>query len=531
MKKRTLFFTLVFALALGIQGCGGGGGGADAGNNNVGEQGSEQTDTTVPKFSLNLQTNFTIKEDTPKLDVVTIEVEDNNSVSFALGGPDKDFFHLIDPVTRDIHRKVVAFKEKPDYEKQSHYEFSVTVTDDVSHLSATKNFTVDLKDKPFAFDMTTGSMGSVVENKTKNMVILTKEAKHTPIEYEIHPSNSPFTMLSGSNVLQFEAPDYNESNESANEYSIILTAKDGYSEINLTVTARVIEDTSAPVETRVFLLREKQEKSGGQTITTNYTYDDNNYLTDTIVHGGPDNGKVMHYVYEEDKKIMKGFDADGKLTTLRVFKSVPENPLADFIVENRLSLSDGLRYIYNIEDSAAYNKKRRMTKYIRNIQFGQAVTDRYYYDSRGAITKIESGFYYADVDHPFATADYNATLNRALVDDNMSVLPEYTALTAFEYIYDAGGNLVEYAYKDPADPSQNYTMPVKVKFNPRTKKLDYLVIGAASEFVIDYSGDGFLEEASQNDIKLDYQYSEDLRTVTVSRAGEVITTYIFEEAE
>jgi len=518
----------VFALALGLAGCGGGGG-----TNNVSEQGTTQTDTTPPSFAANIKTNFAVDENTRDLDLVTVEVEDESPVHFFLIGPDADYFNLKDPATRALYSKVISFDESPDFEEKSSYQFTLLVKDDYNN-SASKDFNVTVNDKPFVFDMVTGSMGPVVEGQTKLMPLITKEAKRTP-SYTL-TGDDAFSIVSGSNVLQFVAPAYMDGGD--NNYSTIVTADDGNREINLTVTAYVIENTSAPVQTRVFLLREKRDIQ--QNRVTIYDYDDNHYLIHKKITQGGDGSPEdeIWYVYEEGHSIMKGkikVNNVDELWSLRAFVDGEEDTTSDYIVDKRLSLRDDIRFIYKEGDSVSFNDQKRINKYVYSISYGQSIAERYFYKENGQIERIVNGEYDTTPQRPFATLDYNSTLNAALVSDDETVLPEFFPSYENVYEYNEENVLSGIAYLDSNDEANNRHASVDVTFNETTHKLDDLIItddlDANSKIKIDYSGDGYLNEIESGGAIYKYHYDLEHRRVYVTRGDQNITTYIFEEVE
>jgi ABC-type glycerol-3-phosphate transport system substrate-binding protein len=92
MTTKSITLSLLLAIALGMSACGGGGNSTPQVNPKGGEN-NQTVDTAAPEFSQTLATEYSLEEEN-SLEVATIRVSDEGTVTFSLDGEDKDYFEL-----------------------------------------------------------------------------------------------------------------------------------------------------------------------------------------------------------------------------------------------------------------------------------------------------------------------------------------------------------------------------------------------------------------------------------------------------
>jgi len=526
LRTREISISLLLAATLSLTGCGGGGSSKIGLNGGGSEPGA--TDTTAPVFvnDTNITTNLTIDEGAASLVIATLEASDDNGVTFSLSGQDKSFFELTPVQAGSTYSTTLKFKNVPDYEDQPSYDVTVVATDNKGN-SNEKTFHVDLIDKPFVFDMISSDIGATQEGTTNSLVLRTREAAGS-VTYSF-PGAHDYFALNG-NIVTFTAPAYRKNG--SNTYSTTIQADDTVNTKSIVVTATV---TNKPVPpTRVFMITKKiKHKSDGTQMVTTYGYDSDHYLIERNITGGS-SAVIPHvtFTYEDSHSIMKGFNADtGELVEMRAFAPGAMD-YNSFTPEKRLSLAEHVRFIYREGDSVSYFADKKVTQEISGISYGQSKTTQRIYNANNKLEKYVTGFYQTSPDNKFASAEHNATLNNALVNNNQSVLMAFTPIGITRYLYGSNGLLNGMEYDGNNDGVFEIHDNVYPRLNQETGLIDDIIISGDSPTArLDYSGDGFIQKVTYNNGQdvYNYSYSNNLKKVEIDNGTRVLTTYIFEE--
>lgn len=550
MSTRNISISLLLAVTLGLSGCGGGGGTPDPGTS--GDPDPVVEDRTAPTFtnSGDIDFNPTIEEDSANLEIATIVAEDENGVAFDLDGEDKEYFELTETRTRAAFSTVLKFKARPDFEAKDSavYHVSVKATDNKGN-SSSKDFVITLTDKPFVFDVT-GRMGSVVHNASKTLTLVTKEAKRDNVDYSI--AGSGYFVINNNDVV-FNAPDFNSTIGADNSYSAIVTANDGNSDINLTVSATVVLDPNSPA-LKTYLLKSKNVLEAFSTYYDyKYYYDADNYLikVEKLENNVVKDNFTRTYQYFDDHKIMKGYDKDGKVDSIRVFedKKTTKNKFAANIEHSRLSVDEYVNYMSEIFDTASYKDNRHMVKYIRGLSNSQTLAELYVYNNDDRLSRVLSGNY--TIESKDITSLTDAQLEAAqlgsfpsasdrLSDDQLNSLnsgtmpfqvnrettfiytnSKLTAAKGIDYLRDTEGNLTSVDMHD---------FDVDVEYYS-TNVLQTIDSNIGKRVVIDYDYESELKSVNDNGIVYNYSFNENGKnmTVAVTYGTQTVATYNFEE--
>ncbi len=330
------------------------------------------------------------------------------------------------------------------------------------------------------------------------------------------------------NEIVFNAPAFNDADTTANKYETTVTARDagGSDAITIDISATVAKYA---VDATVMLLKEKVEIKRDRTITTQYTYtksaDDNkSYLTSTRETGGLETVNIA-YEYNADYSIMRGYNGEGELANVRTFVAQADND-NPFTAEQRLSVSRDTHFFFHVADSARFNQDRKLTKYVKGLENHLAQTERYTYNSTGAISKVESGFYKTGYDTSGNEIYIKENDFEALRDDNVTSLPEFSTTVANLYEYTTG-NLSKIIYDEFDDGAYEREDNVRVTYaNNLISNVDIYTAG----IYYSYKSDGFIDQIEHlNEDTYKYVYSPDLTSVEIKNGDDTLTTYIFEE--
>jgi len=534
MIFKKVSISLILAVALSLSGCGGGGGTPAV--DPAGNLDPVVVDTTIPVFvnDANITLNQTIEEGSTSLTIATIEAEDPSGITFSLSGENAEYFELVDTKVRAIYSTVLKFKDVPDYEVLSTYKVNVNATDSKGNV-ATKEFTIDLEDKPFVFDVTS-NMGSILEGNIGTLALVTKEAKNNDVEYTIAGS-SPFTLSNG--IVIFNAPDFNTTDGAVNSYTTTITADDRDREITLAVTASVMGgETPVPV-VKTYLLKSKREVDGIAETIYEYTYDDNRSLirvdkTGTFVLGT----EFTTYRYSDDYKIMKGYNESGTVESIRVFedKNKEKNKFAATIINSRLSVGEYVNYLREISDTASFNNNRHLTKYIYGLDMGQTKAELYVYNSDDTLSRELTGSYSINSNAITALSDTqlhtlnapsgsfpsaDSRLNAVQLNSlNSGTMPfEVSQETTYLYSSASLTGRKYFAYSNAEEESLDVT--VSYYANNVIRKIE------SEGISIEYNTDSLLKKVNNYDYV--YTVNGTSVTVTVTNAGQPVATYNFEE--
>ena len=531
MNHKNISLSLLLAIALGFSACGGGG--ATPLDERGGEE-NKSVDVTPPAFSQNLQTSFTMPEE-EKQDVVTIEVMDENPVTFSLAGKDAAFFELTDTKVRSVYSTTLRFKNLPDYEVQSSYSVAVIATDSAGN-SSQKTFHVYLGDKPFAFNVA-GNLGAIEENTTKRIALSTVEAKGN-VTYALQAGSDDAFELDGD-VLVFKAPFYDLTDASKNNYEATVTANDGQRTIELHVTAQVIKEGGKPV-LKTFYLKHKEVIDGNIKTVYDYEYDAEHYLSKitksgTNVYGNED----LVFDYEDDHKIMKEYTPAG-LDAIRVFADKHSGRIKfPAMISTRLSMDGTTVFMSEIEDTPAFLKNRHLVKYIHGLRFHQTLAEVYAYNYDDSLNRIMTGKFVknADVVKTMSAQELESVVepsggfpdgSQKLTSAQLQALK--TGVLPFEISYEtafvySNGKLTGRNFFGYYEDAEDKYFPVTVKYftNNAVHEIE------SDNVRITYNTEGLL--ASVNSFQYNYTYSDNGLTVHVyvKNGDQTVTSYIFEE--
>jgi hypothetical protein len=158
--------------------------------------------------------------------VGTLSVTDpeNDDITYSISGTDKDSFEL-DGTTLKLKDTISV-----DFENDSSFSITITATDTAEN-SASKDFTISIKDVNEAPSITSLNVGTLSENTNAVLTITSTDPDSDTLAYSISGGDdaSLFTINSASGALSFAtAPDYETplDSEKKNTYSIQVTATD-----------------------------------------------------------------------------------------------------------------------------------------------------------------------------------------------------------------------------------------------------------------------------------------------------------------
>ena len=174
---------------------------------------------------------------------------------------------------------VLTFATSPDYETETSYSATVTVTDGIN--SATQDITVqviNLNDNDPVFTSSATLNGD--ENQTEIATITATDADGDTVTFTI--SGSDFAITSDGVLTFVSAPDY----ESVQSFTAVITASDSERTINQSITVNVNNlNDNAPVYTAATSLNASENQTSAFTATA--TDADGDSLTFNI-SGGAD---------------------------------------------------------------------------------------------------------------------------------------------------------------------------------------------------------------------------------------------------
>ncbi|HYH07456.1 MAG TPA: cadherin domain-containing protein [Thermoanaerobaculia bacterium] len=278
---------------------------ADADTNNVyvvtvnahdGANNVSQT-ITVTVTNVNEAPAFTstatpsVPENTTAVLTVTTADQEGQGVTYALtGGADQARF-AINAATGALTFLVAPNFEAPtDSDTNNTYVVQVTATDGTNAVSQTITATVtNVNEAPV---ITSANAVSIPENILTVQTITATDQENDTITYSISggADAGDFTIDPNTGVLlmmppaNYEAPDDADTN---NQYIVEVTATDGTTPVNQTVTVTVTDVNETPVVTSTTTPTVAENNTAVTTITT--TDEEGDAITFSIVPGGADN--------------------------------------------------------------------------------------------------------------------------------------------------------------------------------------------------------------------------------------------------
>jgi len=365
-------FTVIVTLLL-IVGCGGG-------NGSKGTSSSESLLPSEVSISMNgLKFTSTSKVEVEENQKNAIDVNANTTsgkiLTYSIFGTDVDSFNI------EEDTGLVTFKEVPDYEKKTSYNFTVKVSDDNAELS--QDITITIKNINDTKPTIISSSTKIIKEKEKLAIDIDAtdedEDGHT-LTYSISGIDAKsFTIDSSTGVVTFiEAPDY----EKKKEYILIAKVNDGINETSQDITITIRDpkiNNNAPVFTSSMTetVEENQKEAmtltatdaDGHTLTysisgtdaTSFTIDSSTGVVTFIE--APDYEKKKEYIFIA--KVSDGIEEVTQTITIAIINvndsapnitssstaTVAENQL--FAIDVTATDADGDTLIYSISDGDA----------------------------------------------------------------------------------------------------------------------------------------------------------------------------------
>ncbi|MGX9416323.1 cadherin repeat domain-containing protein [Vibrio sp. WJH972] len=238
-NTNVLYTTLGVVGAAGVAALasGGGSGGGDSGSPaDSGNSAGSNSDTSAPVFTSGSSATAINENSGSGQAVYRAVANDEGSVTYSLSNTDNGAFSI------NGSSGVVTLTQNPDYETQSSYSFTVTVTDSEGN-SSTQNVNLainDIDDTPPV--ITSGATATAIdENSGSGQVVYTATATDAnSVGYSISGSDaSLFSLDSNTGVVTLKAnPDY----ETQSSYSFTIQASDSLGNVTLQDVTLAIND-------------------------------------------------------------------------------------------------------------------------------------------------------------------------------------------------------------------------------------------------------------------------------------------------
>ena len=224
-----------------------------------------------------------------------------NNIVFSLSGDDASSFSINTSCgyvgnSSSQCNGTLAFKNAPDYETKSVYNFTVTASDGTN--SSSKNITVNIADVNETPIITSSSSFTADENQTAIGTVTTTDPEDESIVYSI--SGSEININSSTGVLTFaSAPDY----ENKTSYSATITASDGSfaPTQNITVSVTNLNDNSPVISS-----------------ANSFSVVEGNTAIGSVSASDADGDSVSYSISGEDQSLISINETSGALTLNRV---------------------------------------------------------------------------------------------------------------------------------------------------------------------------------------------------------------------
>ncbi len=228
--------------------------------------------------------NYTVSENQTAVGNVTATDPDGNTLTYSLGGTDKDSF------TINSSTKAITFVTAPNFETKTSYDLSVNVTD--GNLTASKNITVtitNILEVPILQGFTTTFAEDIASGSTIGTVTVLSQGDSTISSFTLSGTGSEKFSISSSGVITLKAGqtlDY----ETKTSYTLTVTATNSVG----TSSSKTVNINVSNVNESPIITSSNYEVFENQTVVGNVlaTDPDGDSLTYTIT-GGVDSDKFI----------------------------------------------------------------------------------------------------------------------------------------------------------------------------------------------------------------------------------------------
>ena len=180
--------------------------------------------------------SITVDENQTSVTTISASDPDGDSLSYSLSGNDSSLFSI-------DSAGVVTFNSSPDFESQSSYFITISVSDGTD--SVNKSLTIYINNINDNNPVISGLASSVsaVENQTAVTSVSASDADGNSLSYSLSGTDAGSLSINSSGVITFNsAPDY----ETKTSYSITVNVSDGSNTASQEVTVNITDVEDAP---------------------------------------------------------------------------------------------------------------------------------------------------------------------------------------------------------------------------------------------------------------------------------------------
>ena len=208
----------------------------------------------IPQFT-NLLTNYTVDENQTAVTSIAVSDVENEPLTVSITGTDSTSFSL-------SSENILSFASSPDYEEQSSYAITVSVTDGIDTLS--KDVTINLNN----LNDNNPVIGSLVFEAPENQTAIGNiNASDADLDALIYSNTGSEISISGGGLLAFAvAPDY----ETKSSYTTTVTVSDGLNQLteNITIDITNLNDNPTNFTTSATFSANENQSSIGTVVAT-----------------------------------------------------------------------------------------------------------------------------------------------------------------------------------------------------------------------------------------------------------------------
>ena len=208
----------------------------------------------IPKFT-NLLTNYTVDENQTAVTSIDVSDVESEPLTVSITGADATSFNL-------SSENVLSFASSPDYEEQSSYAITVSVTDGIDTLS--KDVIVNLNNLNDNNPIIALLAFDAPENQT---AIGNVNASDADLDALIYSNTGSEVSITSSGLLTFVvAPDY----ETKSSYTTAVTVSDGLNQLteNITIDITNLNDNPTNFTSSAAFSANENQSSIGAVVAT-----------------------------------------------------------------------------------------------------------------------------------------------------------------------------------------------------------------------------------------------------------------------
>ena len=208
----------------------------------------------IPKFT-NLLTNYTVDENQTAVTSIDVSDVESEPLTVSITGADATSFNL-------SSENVLSFASSPDYEEQSSYAITVSVTDGIDTLS--KDVIVNLNNLNDNNPIIASLAFDAPENQT---AIGNVNASDADLDALIYSNTGSEVSITSSGLLTFVvAPDY----ETKSSYTTAVTVSDGLNQLteNITIDITNLNDNPTNFTSSAAFSANENQSSIGAVVAT-----------------------------------------------------------------------------------------------------------------------------------------------------------------------------------------------------------------------------------------------------------------------